>query len=239
MGLATRFPAWRKVPEFTVFASLLRMTTKYGFSNIREQFIDSIKDAYPTKWEGHGNAETLGEDVFGSPKPHPNAVMNLFVEQSVKFALPFAAYRAALGGFSSLTSDEPGTILPRLTLASTIRGMEEIRGGLSKLVHLVVCNIISEGCCDGARAVNRGLRSPERRMEALKKIYEVRVGEGKGDVLFSHSFGNIVCVNCEKIQEQAYHLWRTITWEQLPRIFRVGESWEEVMLTARTGRMER
>ena len=87
--------------------------------------------------------------------------------------------------------------------------------------------------------VDLGPSSPERRMEALKKICEVMVGEGKGDVLSSHSFGNIVCVNCEKILEQAYHLWRTTTWEQLPRIFRVGESWEEVLLTARTGRMER
>ena len=73
------------------------MTTKYGFSDVREQLIDSIKDAYPMEWEGPGTAKTLGEDIFGSPKPHPNAVMNLFAEQSVKFALLFAAYRAALG----------------------------------------------------------------------------------------------------------------------------------------------
>jgi hypothetical protein len=130
----TRFPATgTRVPEFTVFASLLRMTAKYGFSDVREQLVEDLKSAYPTKWEAYQAAEVLGEDVFGSPKPHPNSVLNLFTEQRIKFALPFAAYRAALGGFSSLTSDKPGTVLPRLTLASTIYGMERIRGRLASL----------------------------------------------------------------------------------------------------------
>jgi hypothetical protein len=52
----------------------------------------------PTKWEAYQAAEVLGEDVFGSPTPHPNSVLNLFAEQGIKFALPFAAYRAVLGG---------------------------------------------------------------------------------------------------------------------------------------------
>ena len=124
-----------------MFASLLRMTTKYGFSDVREQLVESIKGAYPTKWEDPRTGNFLGEAVFGSPKPHPNAVLNLFAEQRIKFALPFAAYRAALGGFSSLTSDKPGTVLPPLALASTIYGMEVIRGGLANLAHSVVCNM--------------------------------------------------------------------------------------------------
>ena len=221
----TRFPAWRKVSEFAVFASLLRMTTKYDFPDVREQLVDSIKDAYPTKWEGPGTAKLLGEDIFGSPKPHPNAVLNLFTELNLKFALPFAAYRAASGGLSSLTSDKPGTVLPRLTLASTIYGMEVMRSGLARLAHSVVCTMSLEGCRDGACAVND---PPERKIEALNKIYDIMVKEAKGDVLFSHSFGNIVCVNCAKIPEQAYQLWCTMIWEELPRIFGIGESWEEV-----------
>ena len=204
------------------------MTTKYGFSDVREQLVDSIKGAYPTKWEDPRTGKILGEAVFGSPKPHPNAVLNLFTEQRIKFALPFAAYRAALGGFSSLTSDKLGTVLPPLTLASTIYGMEVIRSGLANLAHSVVCSMSLGVCRDEACVANVGLDPPERRMEVLNKIYGVMVKEGKGDVLFSHSFGNIVCANCAKTPEQAYHLWCGKMWEELPRIFGVGEGWEEV-----------
>jgi len=80
------------------------MTAKYGFSDIRKALVEDIKGAYPTKWEDFEAARILGEDVFGSPKPHPNAVLNLFLQQDVKFALPFAAYRAGLGGLSALVS---------------------------------------------------------------------------------------------------------------------------------------
>ena len=205
------------------------MTTKYGFSDVREQLLDSIKSAYPTRWEA-GPAQLLGEDIFGSPKPHPNTVLNLFTEQGIKFALPFAAYRAGLGGFSSLTSNKPGTALPRLALASTICGMETVRGGLAKLAHSVVCNMSLEVCRDGACAVN-SIGPTERRMEALNQIYDAMVKEGKGDVLSSNlslSWRRIVCMNCVNKPAKAYHLWRAAIWEELPRIFGVGKSWEEV-----------
>ena len=137
------------------------MTTKYGFSDVREQLVDVVNGGYPTKWEGLGTAKVLGEDIFGIPKPHPNAVLNLFTEQNVKSALPFAAYRAALGGYSSLVSDKPGTVLPRLTLAPAIYGMEVIRGGLARLAHLTVCDMSLEGCRDGACPVNVGFGPPK------------------------------------------------------------------------------
>ena len=101
----TRFLERNVIPDFTVFASLLRMTAKYGFSDVREALVEHLKGAYPTKWEDFETAKILGENVFGLPKPHPNVVLNLLLEQRIKFALPFAAYRAALAGFSSLTSD--------------------------------------------------------------------------------------------------------------------------------------
>ena len=227
-SLVTRFPACHKVPEFNVFASLLRMTTKYGFSDVREQLVEGIKGAYPTKWEGAKTAKSLGEGVFGSPKPHHNAVLNLFLEQSITFALPFAAYRAALGGLPSLTSNTPGTVLPPLTLASTIYGIDVLRGGLAHLAHLVVCNMSLEECHNGACVVNVGISPPKRRMEGLNKIYDAMVKEGKGDVLFSLSLGDVVCADCAKIPEQASSHWRTMVWEELPRIFGIGKSWEEL-----------
>ena len=204
------------------------MATKYGFSDIREQLIDSIKCAYPTKWEGLGTGTVLGEGIFGSPKPHPNAVLNLFAEQSIKFALPFAAYRAALDGFASLTSDNSGAVLPRLTLASAVYGMEVIRGGLAQLAYSIVCNMSMNGCRDAACAANVGISPPERRMEELNKIHDTIIRGRKADVLFTPSLGNIVCANCTETSEVVCQLWCKMTWEKLPRIFGVGSSWGEV-----------
>ena len=212
-----------------MFASLLRMTAKYGFSDVREQLVDTIKGAYPTEWETSGTTKVLGEDVFGSSKPHPNVVLNLFLEQSIKFALPFAAYRAALGGLSSLTDNTPGAVLPPFTLASAIYGMEVIRGGLAHLAYLIVCSMSLKECLDEACVVNVDISPPKRRMEGLNKIYDAVVDEGKGDVLFSDfSLGSVVCANCAKILGQTYRHWRAEIWERLPRIFGVGVSWEEV-----------
>ena len=223
-----RFPAWRKVPEFTVFASLLRMTAKYGFSDVREQLVDAIKGAYPTKWGGPGTAKPLGEVIFGSPKPHLNAVLKLFLEQSINFAIPFAAYRAALCGLPSLISNGPGTVLPLFTLASIIHGVEVLRGGLAHLAHLIVCNMSLEECHDVACVVNIGISSPKRRIEGLNKVYDAMVKGSDGDVLFSLSLGDGVCENCAKIPRQAYHHWCTNVWEGLPRLFGVGKSWDDL-----------
>ena len=69
------------------------MTTRYDFPNIRGALVEDLKGAYPgTKREDFQTARVLGEDVFGSPKPHPNAVPNLFLEQKIKLASPFAVY---------------------------------------------------------------------------------------------------------------------------------------------------
>jgi len=160
-----------EVPNFSVFASLLRMTTKYGFSRIRDQLVKNLKGAYPTEWEGYQAAEVLGEDLFGSPAPHPNAVLNLFVTQNVGFAIPFAAYRASLGGFSALVSGETGIALPHHTLASTIHGRGEIQRIMTQAANTIAYkeNILS-ACPDKACALNLGIKSMERKMEVLTRL---------------------------------------------------------------------
>ena len=203
------------------------MTTKYGFSDVREQLIDSIKNAYPTKREGLETAKVLGENIFGSSKPHPNAVLNLFTEQKIKSALPFAAYRAALGGFSSLTNDNPGTALPRLALASIMFGMEIMRGRFAKLAHSVVCNTSLGDCGEGTCVMNV-VSFTERKTHASDRIYDAMIKGGKGDVLSSLSLEGPVCEDCVRTLEKAYQPWRTKIWEELPRIFGVGKSWEEI-----------
>lgn len=203
------------------------MATKYGFSDVHEQLIHILRGAYPTRWEAYQTADVHGEEVFGLPEPHPNAVLNLFLEQKVTFAIPLASYRAALGGFSSLLSNEPGAVLPRLALAFTVYGMDTIRTEVSQFAHSIVCNMGLKECREEGCVVNGGASSPDQRLEEQNKIYDALVKGGKGDV-FSFSLGDIACVGCAGEPENAYRVWCTTIWEDFPRIFGVGESWEDV-----------
>ena len=204
------------------------MTTKYGLSVAHEGLIEDIKAAYPTKWEDFETAKVLGEDTFGSPKPHPNAVLNLFLEQRIKFALPFAAYRAGLGGPSALVNDKPGTVLPRLILASIIHGMGEIRRMMTHAAH-GIAYVGNLSICPQMRCVlNFGTNSVERRAEALKKISDVIVKKSEGDMLSSLSLGNLLCVDCAKLLKNGHRDCRKqLVWGRLPSLLG-WEGWEGI-----------
>ena len=221
-----RFLVRNKVPTFTTFASLLRMTTKYGFPDIREALVGELKGAYPTKWEDFETAKILGEDVFGSPKPHPNAVLNLLLEQRVEFALPFAAYRAGLGSPFALASEKPGTILPRLTLAAIIHGTGGMRRSMAYAMQTLVFTRDSGVCTEGRCALGNSVTSAERRTEALKKISGVIVKKSEDDPLSPLSFENLLCAGCARPLVSAHRNCRKrFVWERLPTL--IGwESWE-------------
>ena len=207
------------------------MATKYGFSDVREALIEDLKGAYPTKWEDFETARVLGEDVFGSPKPHPNAVLNLFLEEDIKFALPFAAYRACLGGFPSLVSETPGTALPRFTLASIIHGM----GRMNRLtmlaaysnVHMRDPGVCHDRCC----VLNSGIDSTAaRRRIMLKEIFGIMYRQGERDMLSPSSLRGMirVCMNCANPMEQLHLIHRKgLIWVELPSLLG-WRSWEGV-----------
>ena len=204
------------------------MTTKYGFSDICDQLIKDLKGAYPTKWEDFQSAKILGEDIFGSPKPHPNAVLNLFVAQNIRFAIPFAAYRASIGGFTALTSDKPGTVLPRHTLATTIHGMHLIRSLVSDLARAIAYGAPLPVCHDKICVLNAGMIPIGKRTEVLEKIYNSMVDEREGGVLTPPSFGPLLCSECTKIIEAARPTWGSICWKNLAPAFAVSHSWDDL-----------
>ena len=202
------------------------MATKYGFSDIRDQLIKDLKGAYPTKWEDFQSAKVLGEDVFGSPTPHPNAVLNLFEAQNVRFAIPFAAYRASIGGFLALMSDEPGTVLPRRTLATTIHGMHVIRTLASRAWRSITYAGDLRRCPDKTCVLNVGTNSIEKWLDVLGKIYDLTVDERKGDVLSTPSLNHLFCPKCAKNVEAVHATLRSIFWEKLASAFAVSDGWE-------------
>jgi hypothetical protein len=220
----SRFPARHEVPEFTVFASLLWMTAKYGFSDVRDQLIKDVRNAYPTKWEAYQTAEVLGEDVFGFPKPHPNAVLNLFGEQNVGFALPFAGYRACLGGFSALMSDKPGTILPRRTLATTIQGMYLVASYMEHVVRLIAYEENLGVCADRECILSADINPVGQRVKLSKKLRRAMALVKMEPLILEP----LACTVCARGIQALYATYGSKCWEQLPSMFSVAQSWGDV-----------
>ena len=223
-----RFPARYKLPGFGVFASLLRMATEYGFTDVREALVEDLKGAYPTKFEDFEAARVLGEDVFGSPKPHPNAVLNLFVAQNVRFAIPFAYYRASIGGFSALMSDQPGTVLPRHTLACAIYGMGMAQRMMPTTVRTISFVLNLTVCSDRSCILNVDINPYERRTEAVGKLSDIMYGGRQGDVLSAPSLGGVTCARCTAPLKLWHAACRSTCWGILPTAFAVAKSWDEV-----------
>ena len=220
----SRFPPRHEAPEFTVFASLLRMTTKYGISSVRDQLVKDLKGAYPTKWEDFQSAKVLGEDFFGSPKPHPNAVLNLFEAENVRFAVPFAAYRASIGGFSSLVSDGHGAVLPRRTLAAAVHGMDVLRSYASDAMRVAVYGGSLQVCAEEGCILNVEV---EERMVAMERVYSAVTGQREGGLLSSPSLGHIICARCAKPVEVAHATWGSTVWKKLVPAFNVSRAWDD------------
>jgi hypothetical protein len=202
------------------------MTTKYGFSDVRNQLVKDLEGAYPTKWEDFQSAKVLGEDIFGSPTPHPNAVLNLFGEQDLKFAIPFAAYRASIHGFAALTSDKPGMVLTRHTLATTTRGMHIFRLTTAHGARMVAYSGVLWVCSDKKCALGVDTSPIKPRLEAVGKIYDAMVDQRKDGELSSPRFGNLLCAECARRVAAAYAIWGKVCWERLGSVFNVSGSWD-------------
>ena len=202
------------------------MTTKYGFSDVRDQLLDDLKGAYPTGWEDFRSAKVLGEDVFGSPKPHPNAVLNLFEDQNIRFAIPFAAYRASIGGFQALMSDKLGTILLRRSLATTVHGMHVISTSVSNAARMIAYGGCLSKCPDKGCTLNADINPVEKRIEALEKVYSAMIEKRKCGLLSPPSLSHLLCTKCAKRVERSHTEWGSFIWEKLPLAFSLSHSWD-------------
>ena len=153
------------------------------------------------------NADVLGEDVFGSPKPHPNAVLKLFEAGSIRFAIPFAAYRAAIGGFSVLMSDKPGTVLPRRTLATTVYGVHVLQYSATHAARIAAYGRYLRVCPDKACALSVETAAVEERIVAMENIYSAVMEQREGGLLSPPSLGRLPCERCAKSVYVAHAAW--------------------------------
>ena len=208
--LYRRFPHRHKTPDFASFSSLLRMTTKYKFQEIRSQILLDLLPAYPTKLSKYTGSSRLGETVFGTPLPHPNSVLDLFVTCKVSFALPFAYYRACIAG-DPASLDTTGIALPPNTLKTALRGQKWLRTDevqLARKVALQDCP--GWGVCTG--------KLPAGRAQVFDWIHPETVTQSgileKGDFL-----GAGYCVKCVEVFRLELMQAKKDTWQNLPSYF--------------------
>ena len=229
-----RFQDRSKVSDFSTFSSLLRVSTNYEMPNLRVRLLKTIRDAYPENFEGLDPSKALGENVFEAPKPHPNVVLNLFIQQKVTSALPMAYYMAARRGLDSLTDTRlpSSAMLSNQTLRSAMRGLMALREMELKEMHRIaftikdVANRVGCSSMDCPSRPSKGLSDAEIR--TLQKTFDRITGSSDGgtrilQVLsvseFVEDTESMFCRICTEKMEMAHAEVKKKVWAVLPELF--------------------
>jgi len=220
------FPEKNKMPDFATFSSLLRITTKYELPTVRSQLLDLVHDAYPEIFEGLVPSKALGENVFSGPAPHPNEVLNLFVQQKLTSTLPMAYYMAARRGVRSLMNPRH-PVRARLsseTLQTAVEGLMALREmELKEIGRLIMTphRCLSQGCIS-PKTLGLGASGTERlvvdkitgSLHSGTKVLQVfSLDEICGDKLDGF------CKSCEEWWESGHVEMRKSAWVALPSVF--------------------
>ena len=229
------FPEKSKVPDFSTFSSLLKVSTKYEMPNLRAQMLETIRDAYPENFEGLDPSKSLGENAFSGSKPHPNAVLNLLVQQNVASALPMAYYMAARRGLDSLMDPrlQSGSTLSGQTLKSAIRGLMALQATelteMHRIIFLSKDTVNHPGCStkDCPSRSPKGL-SDVLTLQAHQRVFDrIARSEAGGtrilQVLSADEFAgggeSEFCRICTEKMEVAHADVRRRAWAALPGVF--------------------
>jgi len=217
------------VPDFNTFSSLLRITAKYELPTVRSQLLEVIHDAYPGTFEGLAPSKSLGEGIFSEPTPHPNAVLNLFVQQELTSALPMAYYMAARRGLDSLMDrhlPQSATLSPDI-LQSAIRGFITLREMELKETHRLIFGPRPSRQCSSLKCPSLKATGP-RASEAHQKVTDQITDSSQPGtkVLQVLSFADICggdyrgfCESCVGGWEAEHAEVRKKVWIALPDVF--------------------
>ena len=226
------FPERNKVPDFNTFSSLLRITAKYEMPAIRSHLIEVVRDAYPETFEGVTLTNALGENVFGGPAPHPNEVLNLFVQQKLTSALPMAYYMAARRGVDSLMDGHlprSATLSPRV-LQTAIKGLMALREVELKETHRLIFGSNGPKPCPSNCPSRYSAGSVT--LEAYQKVFDHIVGSSECGTrvlqvpeFCENSEGSSLCVvpgicnSCVDRWKSGHSELRKRVWAKLPDVF--------------------
>ena len=200
---------------------------------IRSQMLDVVRDAYPETFEGLAPSKPLGESVFSGQTPHPNEVLNFFVQQNLTSALPMAYYMAARRGPNSLVGGHLSrkATLPPKTLQSAFRGLMTLREVELNETHDLIFGPTSSYPCSVSNCPSRtpiGLAA----LEAYKKVFDHIIGSSQlGTNLLQvpefyenyeddlQCVGPGICGSCVGRWESGHAELRKKVWAMLPGIF--------------------
>jgi len=201
---------------------------------IRSQILEVIRDAYPETFEGLGSSKPLGESVFSGQTPHPNEVLNLFVQQRLTSALPMAYYMATRRGLNSLMDRHlpRNATLPPEVLQSAIGGLIALREAELNETHDLIFEPNSSRPCSVSDCPSRIPTSPAA-LAAYHKVFDHIVGSsqlGGTKVLQVPEFyedhdgelqciGPSICSGCVERWESGHAELRKKTWTSLPGVF--------------------
>jgi hypothetical protein len=226
-----RFPEKNKTPDFATFSSLLRITAKYEMPAIRSRLLKVVRSAYPETFEGLAPSKPLGESVFSGPIPHPNTVLNLFIQQNLTSALPMAYYMATRRGPDSLMDGRlpRKATLPPQILQPAIRGLMALRELELNETHRLVFE--SRGPCSTSNCHSRTPAGPEA-LGTYRKVFDHIVGSSQFGtrVLQVPKFyedcgdgpkcvGPSICASCVERWESGHVDLRKKAWAMLPDVF--------------------
>ena len=201
---------------------------------VRSQLLEVVHDAYPETFEGLGPSKPLGESIFSGPTPHPNEVLDLFIQQKLTSALPMAYYMAARRGLDSLMDERlpASASLSLEILRVAIRGLMALREMELDETHRLIFGPTGSRPCSASNCPSRTPTGPVA-LEAYRKVLEHIVApsrSGRTNLLQVPEFyedrgGDVQCIcpgicsSCVERWESGHAELRKKAWTMLPDIF--------------------
>jgi len=198
---------------------------------VRSQVLDIIHDAYPETFGGLAPSKPLGESIFSGQTPHPNAVLNLFVQQKLTSALPMAYYMAARRGLGSLMDRclPANARLPPEILQVVVNGLFALREMELRETHRLIFGSKGSYSCSRSNCPRNttGPRVSEAHQKVVDRIADsVHSGTKLLQVLSMREVGGGDCLefceNCVEGWEVGHADVRKNAWVMLPDIFRLN-----------------
>ena len=202
---------------------------------LRARLLKTIRNAYPETFEGLDPSKGLGENVFDGVKPHPNAVLNLLIQEKVTSALPMAYYMVVRRGSDSLmdTRLPSSATLPGQTLRSATRGLMVLREMELKESYKIVfaikdptngINCYAPECiCCSARGVSdvTAIRACQRVLDRItgSVVGGTRILQVLSASEFTEDPESRFCHVCVDRVQVAYAEVRRKAWAALPEVF--------------------
>ena len=193
---------------------------------VRSRLLEVVRDAYPDAFDKVTPTKPIGEAAFSGPTPHPNEVLNLFVQQKLASALPMAYYMAARKGVDSFMDrrlPQSATLSPEI-LQTVFKGLMALRElERDEIRHLIMGPIASHPCpsanCPSSKTTDP--RVSDAHQKLIDRIAAPSRPGTKVLQVLSLSGDNPdgFCQNILKWWEDGHVRVREKAWDMLPKVF--------------------